>query len=100
MSSEMHRAKAHADHHQTELWLYLPRERRLPKAFAQRTIAAVVRETCLPFAQWTAIMSWTIALSPSLDFSARQRQPAGRHGAGQASDGCSLDGQMQTRQKQ
>jgi hypothetical protein len=61
MSPEMHRAKAHADHHQTELWLYLPRERRPPKALCAANY--------LLFAQWTAITSWTIALSLSLDFS-------------------------------
>jgi hypothetical protein len=57
------------NHRQTELWLYLPKERRPPKAFAQRTIATVVRETYLLFARRTAIISivlWTIALSFSV----------------------------------
>ena len=44
------------DHRRTELWLYLPKERRPPKAFAQRTIATVMRRTYLLFARWTAII--------------------------------------------
>ena len=53
------------DHRQTEMWLYLPKERRPPEAFAQRTIATVMRGTYLLFARWTAIISivmWIIAL--------------------------------------
>ena len=53
------------NHRQTELWLYLPKERRPPEASAQRTIATVMRETYLQFARWTAMISivlWTIAL--------------------------------------
>jgi len=57
------------NHCQTELWLFLPGERRPPTAFAQRTIATVIRETYLLFARWTAIIStvsWAIALSLSV----------------------------------
>jgi hypothetical protein len=57
------------NHRQTELWLYLPKERRPPEASAQRTIATVMRETYLLFARWTALISivmWTIALLFSL----------------------------------
>jgi hypothetical protein len=53
------------DHRHTEMWLYLPKERRPPEAFAQRTIATVMRGTYLLFARWTAIISivmWSIAL--------------------------------------
>lgn len=53
------------DHRRTEMWLYLPEDRRPPQAHAQRTIATVMRETYLMFARWTAIISivmWTIAL--------------------------------------
>ena len=53
------------DHRRTELWLYLPEERRPPEALAQRTIATVMRGTYLLFARWTAIISivmWSIAL--------------------------------------
>jgi hypothetical protein len=53
------------NHRQTELWPYLPKERRPPEAFAQRTISTVMRETYLLFARWTAMISiaeWTIAL--------------------------------------
>ncbi|MBR0957150.1 hypothetical protein [Bradyrhizobium japonicum] len=53
------------DHRRTEMWLYLPKERRPPQAHAQQTISAVMRETYLLFAGWTAIISiamWTVAL--------------------------------------
>ncbi len=53
------------DHRRTELWLYLPGERRPPAANAQQTIAIVMRETYLQFAYWTAIISivmWSVAL--------------------------------------
>jgi len=57
------------NHRRTELWLYLPKESRPPEAFAQRTIATVMRKTYLLFARWTALISivmWTIALLFSL----------------------------------
>jgi hypothetical protein len=53
------------DHRRTEMWLYLPRESRPPQTHAQTTISAVMRETYLLFARWTALISivmWTIAL--------------------------------------
>ncbi len=57
------------DHRRTEMWLYLPKENRPPQDYAQRTISALMRETYLLFAQWTALISvvmWTIALLFSL----------------------------------
>ena len=61
--------KAHGartkDHRHTEMWLYLPKERRPPQAIAQKTIALIMRETYLLFARWTAMISivmWSIAL--------------------------------------
>ena len=59
-----HEAKT-KDHRRTEMWLYLPEERRPPAGHAQQTIAAVMRETYLQCARWTAIISivmWAIAL--------------------------------------
>ena len=53
------------DHRRTEMWLYLPKEIRPPKAVAQRMISTVMRETYLLFARWSAIVSivmWSIAL--------------------------------------
>lgn len=53
------------DHRRTEMWLYLSEENRPPAAYAQRTIAALMRETYLLFARWTALVTiamWTIAL--------------------------------------
>lgn len=53
------------DHRHTELWLYLPKERRPPQAIAQKTISTLMREIYLLFARWTAIISimmWSIAL--------------------------------------
>jgi hypothetical protein len=57
------------DHRHTEMWLYLPEERRPPKPQAQWAISTVMRETYFLFARWTAIISivmWVIALFFSL----------------------------------
>ena len=57
------------DYRHTEMWLYIPEERRPPKAQAQWAISTVLRETYLSFARWTAIVSivmWCIALFFSL----------------------------------
>jgi hypothetical protein len=53
----------------TEMWLYLPEDRRPPKAYAQFTISTILQETYVSFARWTAIISivmWCIALFFSL----------------------------------
>jgi len=53
------------DYRRTEMWLYLPEERRPAKASAQSAISTVMRETYFMFARWTAIISivmWVIAL--------------------------------------
>ena len=57
------------DHRRTELWLYLPEERRPSKAEAQWAVSTIMRETYFQFARWTAIISiamWVIALFFSL----------------------------------
>lgn len=57
------------DYRRTEIWLYIPEERRPPKAQAQWAISTVMRETYFQFARWTAIISivlWVIALVFSL----------------------------------
>jgi hypothetical protein len=57
------------DHRHTEMWLYIPDERRPPKADAQWAISTLLRETYFLFARWTAIISivmWVIALFFSL----------------------------------
>ncbi len=57
------------DHRRTEMWLYLPEERRPPQAHAQWAISTVMRETYFLFARWTAIISivmWVITLFFSL----------------------------------
>ncbi|MGH6769264.1 MAG: hypothetical protein ACRECO_09645 [Xanthobacteraceae bacterium] len=49
----------------TEMWLYLPKERRPPEAYAQWASATVLRDTYLTFAFWTsgvAIVMWLLAL--------------------------------------
>lgn len=54
------------DHRRTEVWLYLDKNTRPAKNFAQPAISAVMRETYLTFARWTAIISivmWGIALA-------------------------------------
>jgi len=54
------------NYRRTELWLYLPEEHRPPAAIAQRVSSALLRETYLVFAQWSALIAivmWAIALS-------------------------------------
>ncbi len=49
----------------TEMWLYLSKELRPPERSAQQTISAVMRETYLSFAYWTAMIAlfmWSVAL--------------------------------------
>jgi predicted membrane metal-binding protein len=41
----------------TELWLYLAEEQRPPEAYAQRACSAVLQETYLTFARWTATIA-------------------------------------------
>jgi hypothetical protein len=53
------------DHRHTEIWLYLPKERRPATGFAQQAISGTMRETYLTFARWTSIVAiamWTVAL--------------------------------------
>ena len=45
------------NHRKTEMWLYLPKEQRPPEAFAQRACAAVMQETYLTFARWSAALA-------------------------------------------
>lgn len=57
------------DHRRTEMWLYLPEERRPPAIHAQQTIAGVMRDIYLQCARWTAIISivmWAVALASSV----------------------------------
>lgn len=57
------------NHRRTELWLYLPEAKRPPEASAQRITAAIMRETYLTFALWTAEVAlgmWLVALVLSL----------------------------------
>jgi len=49
----------------TEMWLYLPEELRPPEAAAQKITSALMRETYLTFALWTAAVAigmWLLAL--------------------------------------
>lgn len=57
------------DYRRTELWLYLPKDRRPPDAHAQWASATILREVYLAFALWTsaiAIAMWVIALALAL----------------------------------
>jgi len=45
------------NHRRTEMWLYLPKEQRPPEAFAQRACSAVMQETYLTFARWSATLA-------------------------------------------
>lgn len=53
------------DYRRTELWLYLPKEQRPPKAYAQWASSLVLWDTYLLFALWTAVVSivmWALAV--------------------------------------
>ena len=57
------------DYRRTEMWLYLPEDRRPPQAHAQWASATVLRETYFMFARWTALIAivmCVIALAFSL----------------------------------
>lgn len=57
------------DHRRTEMWLYLPKDRRPPQPDAQKTVSAVMRETYLVFAYWSALVSvvmWILAMGFSV----------------------------------
>ena len=41
----------------TELWLYLAKEQRPPEAYAQRACSAVLQDTYLTFARWSAAVA-------------------------------------------
>ena len=41
----------------TEMWLYVPKDLRPPERSAQQTISAVMRETYLMFAYWSALLA-------------------------------------------
>jgi hypothetical protein len=45
------------DYRRTEMWLYLPKEQRPPKAYAQWASSLVLWDTYLLFALWTSIVS-------------------------------------------
>ncbi len=56
-------------YNETELWLYLPEDKRPPAAQAQWASATVLRETYLTFGLWTSAISiimWVIALAVRL----------------------------------
>lgn len=53
----------------TEMWLYLPKDRRPPEAYAQWASSTILRHIYLTFAMWTsaiAIAMWALALALSL----------------------------------
>jgi hypothetical protein len=45
------------NHRKTEVWLYLSEEQRPPSAHAQRACSAVLQETYLTFARWSAAIA-------------------------------------------
>ena len=54
------------NHRHTEVWLYLPKDRRPATNFAQQAVSTVMRETYLTFARWTAMVAiamWAAALA-------------------------------------
>src|SRR5262245_45363618 len=57
------------DYRHTEMWLYIPEERRPPKAYAQFTISTILQETYVSFSRWTATVSMLMLV---LELSFRQ----------------------------
>jgi predicted membrane metal-binding protein len=45
------------NHRKTEMWLYVPEEMRPPEAYAQKACSAVLQETYLTFARWSAAIA-------------------------------------------
>jgi hypothetical protein len=45
------------NHRRTEMWLYLTEEQRPPEEYAQRACSAVLQETYLTFARWSAVVA-------------------------------------------
>lgn len=56
------------DYRRTEMWLYLTKEQRPPKAHAQWATSTVLRETYLMFARWTVLIAM-VMLAIALIFS-------------------------------
>jgi hypothetical protein len=57
------------DYRRTEMWLYLPKEQRPPKAYAQWASSLVLWDTYLLFALWTSVVSivmWLLAIAFTL----------------------------------
>ena len=50
------------NHRRTEMWLYLPKDMRPPEAYAQRASSAVMHETYLTFARWSAALAVIMGL--------------------------------------
>ena len=50
------------NYRKTELWLYLDDEQRPPEAHAQRMTSAVLEQTYLTFARWTAMVAVILGL--------------------------------------
>jgi hypothetical protein len=53
------------NYRRTEMWLYLAKELRPPKAYAQWASSTILRETYLTFALWTSLIGiamWVLAL--------------------------------------
>jgi hypothetical protein len=59
----------HKPYRSTETWLYLPKDQRLPEAYAQWAFSTVLHETYLMFAYWTSAISvvmWVLTLGFSI----------------------------------
>ena len=50
------------NHRKTEMWLYLSEEQRPPEAYAQRACSAVLQQTYLTFARWSATVAVVMGL--------------------------------------
>src|SRR5262245_65926441 len=44
------------DYRRNEMWIYLPEERRPPKAHAQFAMSTILQETCASVPRWPAII--------------------------------------------
>lgn len=62
------REALHKPYRRTEMWLYVPKDEKLPEAYAQWAFSTVLHETYLQFAYWTSAIS-LVMLILALGFS-------------------------------
>jgi hypothetical protein len=56
------REALHKPYRRTEMWLYVPKDQRLPESYAQWAFSTILNETYLLFAYWTAAIAMAMFL--------------------------------------